>query len=229
MALALAAAGADVALAARTNDEIDTLAEEIRGLGRKAEAVVTDVTEPDQCARLIEETVSRLGGVNILVNNAGINIRKPVLEMTPEEFMSVLETNLFGYFLCARAAGQVMVEQQKGKVINISSIMGRVVLANQAAYSSAKGGVDQLTRALAVEWAQDGVQANGIAPTYFETELTRPLFEDPERREFITSRTPMGRWGKPHELAGAVVFLASSASDYVTGETILVDGGWTAW
>jgi len=107
--------------------------------------------------------------------------------------------------------------------------MGTVGLPNQAAYASSKGGVEQLTKVLALEWALHGVQVNALAPTYFETELTRPLFEDPERNNFITGRTPMGRWGQPHELAGAVIFLASQASDYVTGHTLLVDGGWTAW
>jgi NAD(P)-dependent dehydrogenase (short-subunit alcohol dehydrogenase family) len=114
-------------------------------------------------------------------------------------------------------------------VINISSIMGRVALANQAAYASSKGAIEQLTKVLALEWATSGVQVNAIGPTYFETELTRPLFEDPERNAFITERTPMGRWGQPHELAGSVIFLASRASDYITGHTLMVDGGWTAW
>jgi NAD(P)-dependent dehydrogenase (short-subunit alcohol dehydrogenase family) len=122
-----------------------------------------------------------------------------------------------------------LVGQGHGKVINISSIMGRVALANQAAYASSKGAIEQLTKVLAIEWAPANVQVNALAPTYFETDLTRPLFEDEERHDFITSRTPMGRWGQPHELAGAIIFLASRASDYVTGHTLLVDGGWTAW
>jgi NAD(P)-dependent dehydrogenase (short-subunit alcohol dehydrogenase family) len=121
------------------------------------------------------------------------------------------------------------VEQGHGKVINVSSIMGSVALPGQAAYASSKGGVEQLTKVLALEWALHGVQVNALAPTYFETELTRPLFEDPERNSFISGRTPMGRWGQPHELAGAVIFLASRASDYITGHTLVVDGGWTAW
>jgi NAD(P)-dependent dehydrogenase (short-subunit alcohol dehydrogenase family) len=170
-----------------------------------------------------------MGHVDILVNNAGINIRKPVMELSPEEFRQVLSTNLDGYFLCARAFGKTLVSQRSGKVINISSIMGRVALANQAAYASSKGAIEQLTKVLAIEWATANVQVNAIAPTYFETDLTRPLFEDAERHDFIQARTPMGRWGQPHELAGAVIFLASGASDYVTGHTLVVDGGWTAW
>ncbi len=229
MALTLAAAGADVIVSARSEAEIETAAEEIRTLGRRAAAIAADVTIERDCARLAERAVKELGPVDILVNNAGINVRKPVIELTLEEYRRVLATNLEGYFLCARAFGPGMLERGSGKVINISSIMGRVALPNQAAYASSKGGVEQLTRVLALEWAPHNVQVNALAPTYFETELTRPLFDDPERNAFITERTPMGRWGQPHELAGAVVFLAGDASNYITGQTLLVDGGWTAW
>ncbi|MGI8424640.1 MAG: SDR family NAD(P)-dependent oxidoreductase [Chloroflexota bacterium] len=229
MAMALAAAGADLAVCSRTASEIESLRDEAAALGRRAEALVADVTDEAACERLVEETVARLGRLDILVNNAGMNIRKPVLELTAAEYEQVLRVNLHGYFLCARAAGRRMVAQGSGKVINISSIMGTVALANQAAYASSKGAIEQLTKVMALEWAAHGVQVNAIAPTYFETELTRPLFEDGERNRFITERTPMGRWGQPHELAGAVIFLASDASSYITGHTLVVDGGWTAW
>jgi NAD(P)-dependent dehydrogenase (short-subunit alcohol dehydrogenase family) len=229
MALALASAGADIVASSRTAGEIQSLRDEVRAMGRRAEAITADTTVEADCVRLIEDAARRLGRIDILVNNAGINIRKPVLELSLEEFQQVLRTNLEGYFLCARAAGQLLVAQGAGKVINISSILGRVALASQAAYASSKGAIEQLTKVLAIEWAPHNVQVNAIGPTYFETELTRTLFEDEERHEFITSRTPMGRWGQPHELAGAVIFLASAASDYVTGHTLMVDGGWTAW
>ena len=229
MALALAAAGADLAVSSRTFAELESLAEEVRALGRRCEPITADMTRPADAGALADAAVTRLGHVDILVNNAGINIRKPVLELMPAEYREVLATNLEGYFLAARAFGPHLVGQRSGKVINISSILGTVALANQAAYASAKGGVEQLTKVLALEWAADNVQVNAIAPTYFETDLTRPLYEDPERRRFITERTPAGRWGQPHELAGAVIFLASAASDYVTGHTLVVDGGWTAW
>ncbi len=229
MALALAAAGADLALASRTAPEIESLAAEVEQLGRRAVAVPTDVTSPEACEALVAATVERLGRVDILVNNAGMNVRKPVLEFTPEEFDQVLAVNLKGYFNGAQAAGRRFVAQGSGKVINVSSILGSVALANQAAYASSKGAIDQLTKVLALEWASAGVQVNSLGPTYFETELTRPLYEDPERKAFIEDRTPMGRWGQPHELAGAVIFLASDASDFVTGQILLVDGGWTAW
>lgn len=229
MALALAAAGADVAVSSRTQGELDSLAEEITALGRRCVAGPADVTQEADCEALADRTVRELGRVDILVNNAGMNIRKPVLELSLEEYRRVLDTNLVGYFNCARAVGRQLVAQGSGKVINISSIMGRVALATQAAYASSKGAIEQLTKVLALEWAAANVQVNAIAPTYFETEMTRPLFEDPGRHAFITERTPMGRWGQPHELAGAVIFLASQASDYVTGHTLMVDGGWTAW
>jgi NAD(P)-dependent dehydrogenase (short-subunit alcohol dehydrogenase family) len=229
MALALAAAGADVVAASRTVTELEALCDEIRSLGRRAVTVQVDATVEADADRLAREAVERMGRVDILVNNAGINIRKPVLELSLEEYQRVLTTNLEGYFLCARAIGRLLTAQGSGKVINISSILGRVALASQAAYASSKGAIEQLTKVLAIEWAPQNVQVNAIGPTYFETELTRPLFEDEERHDFITSRTPMGRWGQPHELAGAVIFLASGASDYVTGHTLMVDGGWTAW
>jgi NAD(P)-dependent dehydrogenase (short-subunit alcohol dehydrogenase family) len=229
MALALASAGADIVAASRTLPELETLCEEIHKLGRRAAAVTVDITDEAQCEDLAASAVDRMGHVDILVNNAGMNIRKPVLELEVAEFDQVLSTNLRGYFLCGRALGRHMVQRGSGKVINISSIMGSVALPNQAAYASSKGAIEQLTKVMALEWAQKGVQVNAIAPTYFETELTRPLFEDPERNKMITERTPMGRWGQPHELAGAVIFLAGRASDYITGATIAVDGGWMAW
>ena len=229
MALALAAAGADVVAASRTASEIESVRDRIRSLGSRSEAITCDTTSESDCERLASETIERLGRVDILVNNAGINVRKPVLELAPEEYRQVLSTNLEGYFICARAFGRRLTAQGSGKVINISSILGSVALANQAAYASSKGGIEQLTKVMAIEWAPHNVQVNAIGPAYFETELTRPLFLDPERKAFITGRTPLGRWGQPHELAGAVIFLASAASDYVTGHTLMVDGGWTAW
>jgi NAD(P)-dependent dehydrogenase (short-subunit alcohol dehydrogenase family) len=229
MARALAAAGADLMLVSRTETELRTLQAEIQGLGRSAETSLTDVTDESSCVQLVTETVSKLGRLDILVNNAGINVRRPVLDLPFDEFEDVQKTNLGGYFLCAKSAGKHLVGQGSGKVINISSIMGHVALPSQAAYASSKGAIEQLTKVMALEWAASNVQVNSIAPTYFETPLTRPLFDDPERNAFITGRTPMGRWGQPHELAGAVIFLASDASNFVTGQSLIVDGGWTAW
>ena len=229
IAIALAAAGADIVASARTQTEIVSLASEVTAMGRRAKAITCDVTSEASCEGLVDAAVAAFGRVDVLVNNAGINVRKPVLELGFDEYKRVLATNLHGYFLCAKAAGRRMVEQRSGKVINVSSIMGRVALPEQSAYASSKGAIEQLTKVLALEWAAANVQVNALGPAYFETELTRPLFEDNERHDFIVERTPMRRWGQPHELCGAVIFLASGASDYITGHTLVVDGGWTAW
>jgi len=229
MALALAAAGADVVVSSRTMADISKVRDEIRDLGRRADAVPVDCADETSCERLMARAIERLGTVDILVNNAGINVRKPILDLCAEEFDRVLKTNLYGYFYCARAAGRHMVARGSGKIINISSMMGRVALPTQGAYASSKGAVEQLTNVLALEWAQAGVQVNAIAPAYCETPLTQAVFNDPERHRFVCERTPMGRWGQPHELAGAVIFLASDASSFVTGHVLKVDGGWNAW
>lgn len=228
IAQTLAASGASIVAASRTRSEVQSLCEEIQAAGGRSAAVVADCTDENSCDELVAQAVERMGRLDILINNAGINIRKPVLELTSAEFRSVLETNLFGYFYCARAAGRVLCGQNWGKVVNVSSIFGRVGMPTQAAYASSKGAIEQLTRILAIEWAPSNVQVNAIAPAYIETDLTRPLFEDPARRELITRRTPMGRWGQPNEVTGAAVFLASSASDYITGHVVAIDGGWTA-
>ncbi|MDA1002756.1 MAG: glucose 1-dehydrogenase [Chloroflexi bacterium] len=229
-ALALASAGADVVVTARSEPEIRAARDAIRAMGRRSELIVADIGREAECEALVATTIERLGRIDVLVNDAGINIRKPALELSLEEFEAVVHTNLGGYFLCARAAGRAMVAQGSGSIINVSSIFSMVGLAGQTAYASSKGAIAMMTRVLALEWANAGVRVNAIAPSYFETELTRPIFDDPDRREFITSRSPMGRWGQPHELDGAMIFLASAAaSGFITGHTLLVDGGWTAW
>jgi NAD(P)-dependent dehydrogenase (short-subunit alcohol dehydrogenase family) len=173
--------------------------------------------------------LDRFGQIDILVNNAGMNVRKSVLDYAVADWDQVLGLNLRSYFLVARAVGRHMVERRYGRVINVTSILSAIGLANQAGYASSKGGVAQLTKVMAIEWASLGVTVNCLGPTYFETDMTRPLYEDPERKAFIESRTPMGRWGQPEELAGAIIFLASDASRFVTGQTLYVDGGWLAW
>jgi NAD(P)-dependent dehydrogenase (short-subunit alcohol dehydrogenase family) len=152
-----------------------------------------------------------------------------VLELTEDDWDRVLDTNLKGYFLMARAVVPDMVKRKKGKVINMASILGAVGLENQLPYASSKGGVIQMTKVMALEWARFNINVNAIGPTYFETPLVATLRGDPERFRFINERTPMGRWGQPEELEGTAVFLASRASDFITGQTIFVDGGWTAW
>ncbi|MGH2587409.1 MAG: SDR family NAD(P)-dependent oxidoreductase, partial [Dehalococcoidia bacterium] len=229
MAVALASAGADVVLAARTESQLHETAEEIAGLGRAALPVRTDVTRPEEVEALVAAAIARFGRIDILVNNAGGTISKPVLDLSLDEWGQVLDLNLRGYFLVARAVGPHMVAQGYGRVINITSILAAIAYHNQGAYAAAKGGITQFAKVLAVEWAPHNITVNCIGPTFFETDYTRPRFDDPGRRHFVVSRTPMGRWGQPHELAGAVIFLASDAAGFITGQTIYVDGGWLTW
>ncbi|OGP68589.1 MAG: 2-deoxy-D-gluconate 3-dehydrogenase [Deltaproteobacteria bacterium RBG_13_53_10] len=228
-AVALGKAGADVAVCGRNKADLDRVSGAIQGLGRKAGGFVLDVTSKASVQSGVEQILKEFGEVDILVNNAGVNHRVPVLEYPEEQWDLVINTNLKGYFLVAQAVAPQMIERGYGKVINMSSILGAVALPNQLAYASSKGGVDQMTKVMALEWAKKGVRVNAIGPTYFETELVAQLRNDPERFNFINERTPMGRWGYPPELEGVVIFLASPASDFITGQTIYIDGGWTIW
>ena len=228
-AMALAKAGADVALCGRSEDDLQRVSQAIRALGRQSEGFSLDVTSRQSVEAGVAEILRRFGKIDILVNNAGINYRVPLLEFPEDQWDMILATNLKGYLLVAQAVVPQMLERGYGKVINMSSILGTVALPMQAAYASSKGGVDQLTKVMALEWAKKGVRANAIGPTYFETELVAQLRNDPERFNFINERTPMGRWGSPPELEGIVIFLAAPASDFITGQTIYIDGGWTAW
>ena len=228
-ATALAKAGADVAVCGRNTADLDRVTSAMRALGREAEPFVFDVTAKATVHDGVERILRHFGKVDILVNNAGVNHRVSVLEFPEEAWDLVINTNLKGYFLVAQAVVPQMIESGYGKVINMSSILGTVALPNQVAYASSKGGVDQMTKVMALEWAKQGVRVNAIGPTYFETELVAQLRNDPERFNFINERTPMGRWGYPPELEGIVIFLAAPASDFITGQTIYIDGGWTIW
>ncbi|MEW6666756.1 MAG: glucose 1-dehydrogenase [Thermodesulfobacteriota bacterium] len=228
-AMALAKAGADVAVCGRKKQDLDRVCSAIQSLGRKSGAFILDVTSKQSVHEGVKRILLEFGKMDILVNNAGVNYRVPVLEFPEEEWDLILKTNLKGYFLVAQAVAPHMIEKGYGKVINMSSILGTVALPNQVAYASAKGGVDQMTKVMALEWAKKGVRVNAIGPTYFETELVAQLRNDPERFQFINERTPMGRWGYPPELEGIIIFLASQASDFITGQTIYIDGGWTIW
>ncbi|HEX8909197.1 MAG TPA: SDR family oxidoreductase [Anaeromyxobacteraceae bacterium] len=229
MAVGLARAGAELALCARDLDGLAITRRAVEELGRRAETYALDVLDPESVRRAVAAAAEAFGRIDILVNNAGVNVRKPALELSEEEWDRVVDTNLKGYFLVARAVGAHMVARRKGKVINVSSIFGAVGMHHQLAYAASKGGVVQLTKVLAIEWAKHGVNVNAIGPTYFETPLVATLRDDPERFRFINERTPMGRWGQPEELEGTLVYLASRASDFVTGQTVYVDGGWTIW
>jgi len=228
-AMALGKAGADVAVCGRNKADLDRVYRAIQGLGRKAGGFVFDVTSKGSVQSGVGQILNEFGKVDILVNNAGVNYRVPVLEYPEEQWDLIINTNLKGYFLVAQAVVPQMIERGYGKVINMSSILGAVGLPNQIAYASSKGGVDQMTKVMALEWAKKGVRVNAIGPTYFETELVAQLRNDPERFNFINERTPMGRWGYPPELEGIVIFLASPASDFITGQTVYIDGGWTIW
>lgn len=229
MAIALAQAGANLALCGRDVAELEAVRKTIGGLGRQAEYFVVDLLKKDDIDTVVERIVSTFSRVDVLVNNAGVNVRKPVLEISPEEWDLVIDTNLKGSLLVTQAVVPHMLSQGAGKIINMASILGAVALPSQVAYASSKGGIIQMTKVMALEWAQHNIQVNAIGPTYFETPLVAPLRNDPQRYNFIIERTPMRRWGQPEELSGIVIFLASKASNFVTGQTIFVDGGWTIW
>ncbi|MBN2032512.1 MAG: glucose 1-dehydrogenase [Deltaproteobacteria bacterium] len=227
--MALAKAGADVAVCGRKIADLERVSGAVKAVGRKSGGFVMDVTVKASVRDCVEKILRKFEKIDILVNNAGVNHRVPVLEYPEEAWDLVIATNLKGYFLVAQAVVPQMIDRGYGKVINMSSILGAVALPNQLAYASSKGGVDQMTKVMALEWAKKGVRVNAIGPTYFETELVAQLRNDPERFHFINERTPMGRWGYPPELEGIVIFLASRASDFITGQTIYIDGGWTIW
>jgi NAD(P)-dependent dehydrogenase (short-subunit alcohol dehydrogenase family) len=196
--------------------------------GRRARAFAADVTSADDVARLTAEVESALGPIDILINNAGVNIRGTVGELSEADWDSGIDTNLKGPCLCARASGPGMVNRGWGGVVDLGSILGAVALGGRAPYASSKAGVINLTRVLALEWAGTGVTANSICPGPFATEMNLPLLNDPVKYQEFVKKIPMGRWGELDELAGAVVFLASPSSSFITGASLFVDGGWTA-
>lgn len=226
IALGLARAGADVAV----SDIIDTreTVDAIRGLGRKAVSVKADVGDEESVKELAEKTVTELGNIDILVNNAGIFRTSPAEDTNPGDWDAVLGVNLKGQLLCAREAGRRMIKQGSGKIINISSVAGLAAFPGSAAYNASKAGVILLTKTLATEWGKHNIQVNAVCPGFFETEMTRDLAGDSSFMAFIRERVPLGRGASPEELAGTAVFLASRASDYVTGHALVIDGGWTA-
>ena len=229
MSRGLAKAGAELALVARNEEDLRETQAEMESLGQKARYFTTDILDRNRVQETVSAVLDEFGRVDILVNNAGVNVRKPVLELTEEDWDWVVDTNLKGYFLMTQAVAPHMIANKYGKIINMASILGTIALPSQLAYCSSKGGIMQMTKVMAVEWAQHHINVNAIGPTYFDTPLVQPVKNDPERYQFIVNRTPMGRFGKPEELEGVVVFLASSASDFITGQTIFVDGGWTVY
>ena len=229
IAQALAEAGADVAVASRTLSTCAAAAGEIAATtGRRALAFAADVAVDAEVRHLVAEVEKALGPIDILVNNAGVNIRGAAEELAEADWDTVIATNLKAPFLCARALGPGMRDRGWGRVINLGSILGAVGMAGRAPYASAKAGVINLTRVLALEWAAHGVTVNAICPGPFATEMNRQLLNDPVKYKAFVERIPMGRWGDLQEIAGAAVFLASDAASFVTGSALFVDGGWTA-
>ncbi len=229
MAVGLASAGADVAIASRNGEEAEREAEKVANeSGRRTLGIVCDVTIEDQVDAMVERTVAELGRVDILVSNAGINVRGPIEELAPEDFDAVMATNVRGPWLCARAVAPHMRRAGYGRVINIGSTLSVVGVPGRTPYASSKGAIAQMTRVLALEWAQDGITCNAICPGPFLTPMNLPIADLPDTQKFIVGAVPLGRWGELHEIQGAAIFLASAASSYVTGTTLFVDGGWTA-
>lgn len=225
IAVALAGEGATVVVAGRARSVLADVVDEIRAQGGAAAAIVTDVTNDASVATLFDDVVGRHGRVDVLVNNAGLIVRKPALETTLAEWRSVVDANLTGTFLCCLAAARHMVPAKSGKIINLGSTAGARGRAGMAAYCASKAGVMNLTRALAVEWAPQGVYVNAICPGQFDTDMGAPVLATPAEREAVLARVPLRRIGRPEEIGPLAVFLASSDSDMVTGETIFVDGG----
>jgi len=227
-ARALASAGANVAITSRDAEKAENAAQE---LSNQYESNVSghavDVLDANQINELVNRVVEEHGSIDILINNAGVNIRKPLLDYDEASWDLVQETNLKAPFLVSKAVVPQMIKQQYGRIINIASMLGMVGLAERSAYCSSKGGLIQLTKVMALEWAEYNITANAICPGPFATELNQVVINNPEANQFFLDHLPIKRWGKPDELAGLIIYLASEASSFMTGSSIVIDGGWT--
>ena len=225
IAKALADAGAKVVISGRSQERGEDALEALRADGLDAQFLSCDVGDAREVSALVGEVVSSHGGLNVMVNSAAINIVKPALDHAPEDVDALLSSNVRGAFFCAQEAARVMVEQGGGKIVLLTSMVAERAVPNQAAYVATKGAVVSLVRALALEWAPHGIQVNALGPQLTKTPMTGGLFANPEKMAEVFARTPAGRAGVPEDLTGAALFLCSAASDYLTGQHIVVDGG----
>ncbi|MEQ8633836.1 SDR family NAD(P)-dependent oxidoreductase [Gimesia maris] len=229
MAEGLASAGADLLLTSRNQDEVEATAAQIQSdYGNKVIGMAADVTDPDQVAAMTERAIAEFGKIDILINNAGINIRGPIDDITLEEFQDVQNVNVTGPWLCVRSVVPHMKKAQYGKIINLASTLGLVGMSNRTPYTSSKGAMVQMTRALGLELCEYGITCNAICPGPFLTPMNEPFAETEEIKKFIVGAVAMNRWARMEEIQGAAIFLASDASSYMTGSMVTVDGGWTA-
>lgn len=228
IALSFAKLGAKVIITGRDLEALSATADQLKELQPDCSYIKCDMQEVKSIYEMIDEAWIRLEGLDVLVNNAGVNIPKPAMEVTEKDWDCVLDTNLKGTFFSSQRAGKYMIPQNRGKIINIVSQMAFVGYVKRASYCSSKGGAVQLTKALAIEWAPHNIKVNAVAPTFIETDFTKKMFEDQAFYQDVVSRIPLGKLARPSDVTGSVLFLASDMSDFITGETIRVDGGWTA-
>lgn len=222
---ALAKAGANVVITSRTLESLETTKQEIEAIGRKCINIEMEVLEEDSIINAVKKAETELGPINILINNAGCNIRKPALEVTWEDWETVVDTNLKGAFFLAKEIAKGMTERGYGRIVNIGSVTSVAGYAGLGPYGASRGGIKQLTMSLAHDWGDKGVTVNCLAPGWFKTEQNANLFEKSDWVSYIEEKIPLGRVGRPNDLDGACIFLSSDASAYVTGQTLLVDGG----
>jgi NAD(P)-dependent dehydrogenase (short-subunit alcohol dehydrogenase family) len=229
IARALAGAGSDLLMVSRTESQLREAANAITSeFGRRVEIMTVDLARVETFPNIIDRAVSLFGRLDIFVNNAGANIRKPFLEVTEEDYQQVMEIQLHAAYFMAQAAAKVMVQCGGGKIINLASLTSKIAVPNISVYGAAKGGIFSLTKAMAVELAPHNINVNAVAPGYVRTAMTEAAFKDKARFEWMLSRIPLGRFGTAEDIGNTVLFLASPASDYLTGEVIYVDGGWMA-